>query len=320
MEPPELRKRLNGYSASAQTSATRQWRKMKTLDDWPNIVGRLTMAVQANMVAAARLSGGEAVEELQSAAGVNPAAWGSTATDGRPLDSLLYSGVVHARSLYGSGRTDEQILAAGLSWMNSLIVTQVADVSRSASSVVTAGTPEAGWIRYVRTPCCKRCAVQAGKWFKWNQGFLRHPSCKCIHRPAKGNAAPHGWSQVIGAEDIRDLSTAERQAIDLGADMNQVINAARRSSGMTTTEGTSPGGWASYIRRAVDRERGQQTTLTTTSKVGADGQLRNRRHAKPRLTPEAIIRLSATREEAVRRLVENGYMVGNVSALARSVA
>ena len=212
MEPSEVRRRIDGYSSSASTLAARQWRKMRTVDDWPTIASRLTLMVQANMVAAARFSAGEAADALGSDAAVNPAAWGKAASDGRPLDSLLYSGVAHARGLYGSGRTDQQIMNAGLAWMQTIIGTQVGDAARSASGVVTTATEGAGWIRYVSPPCCQRCAVLAGKWFRWNEGFRRHPNCFPAGVVTSGpsvDAATRRWYEG----ELVVLSTASGQQL-----------------------------------------------------------------------------------------------------------
>lgn len=274
MEPSEVRRRIIGYGSSASTLAGRQWRTMRTLDDWPNVATRLTLMVQANMIAAARFSAGEAVDALGSDAKVNPAAWGRSASDGRPLDSLLYSGVVHARTLYGSGRTDEQIMAAGLAWVQNIIGTQVNDTARSASGAVMTATPNAGWIRYVNVPCCQRCAVLAGKWFRWNEGFRRHPSCRCMHRPAKSRDIPAGWAQAVHDEDIHDLTEAQRKALAEGADRNRVLNAYRG------TNSTS-----------------ERLAMHSTSERGGV------------LTPEGIYARSKSREEAVELLRRYGFLL-----------
>lgn len=274
MEPSEVRRRLAGYSRAASTLAARQWRTMRTLDDWPKVATRLTVMVQANMVAAARFASTEAVAALGSEAMVVPGAWGRVASDGRPLDSLLYSGVVHARSLYGSGRTDEQIMQAGLAWMQSVIGTQVQDVARSASGTVTTATDGAGWIRYVNVPCCQRCAVLAGKWFKWNKGFRRHPNCGCIHRPARSRDIPPGWSQQISDTDIHDLTEAQRKALTEGADRMRVLNAYRNSN--STSERLA-------MHRSAER-----------------GGI---------LTPEGIYARATTREEAIELLRRYGYLL-----------
>lgn len=248
---------------------------MRTLDDWSQIVTRLTLMVQANMIAAARFSAGEAVDALGSDAAVNPAAWGKAASDGRPLDSLLYSGVAHARGLYGSGRTDQQIMTAGLAWMQTIIGTQVADAARSASGVVTTATEDAGWIRYVSPPSCQRCAVLAGKWFRWNEGFRRHPGCDCLHRPAKSREIPAGYRQAIADSEIRDLTDAQRQALAEGADRNRVLNAYRGSNSA-----------AERLAMTSSRERGGV------------------------LTPEGIYRQAGDdRQRAIELLRQYGYLL-----------
>ena len=248
---------------------------MRTLDDWPKVATRLTVMVQANMVAAARFASTEAVAALESDVTVAPGAWGRVASDGRPLDSLLYSGVVHARSLYGSGRTDEQIMQAGLAWMQSVIGTQVQDVARSASGTVTTATDGAGWIRYVNVPCCQRCAVLAGKWFKWNQGFSRHPpTCKCIHRPARRGNVPPGWTQQVEDSQIRDLTEAQRKALAEGADRTRVLNAYRHSN--STSE------------RLAMHESAERGGI---------------------LTPEGIYARATTREEAIELLRRYGFLL-----------
>ena len=142
----------------------------------------------------------------------------------------------------------------------------------------------------VSAPCCQRCAVLAGKFFKWNDGFLRHPRCDCRHIPAK-DSDWQGRTSEVGPDQIRDLTQAQRQAIADGADQNQVINAHRRGArsadGMSTSEGTTRRGFAGQ------RRPGQQ-----------------------RMTPEAIYRTSATREEAIEKLRANGYILDRAPAVA----
>jgi hypothetical protein len=174
--------------------------------------------------------------------------------------------------------------------------------------------PKLGYIRQVHTPCCKRCAVLAGKFFKWNKGFLRHPGCKCVHRPTTAKDA-EGLVSDITPDQIRDLHLAQRAAIADGADMNQVINAERGLlNSLQTTEGTTRRGWASYVKRAADREKGA-STLETVQR--ARGGSRNVTRTGPRLTPEAIYRFAGSREEAVRMLAANGYIVGDLKEIAR---
>jgi hypothetical protein len=162
--------------------------------------------------------------------------------------------------------------------------------------------------------------VLAGKFFRWNAGFQRHPKCDCVHIPTTEGGAD-GFKADVGPDDIKDLTRAQRRAIGDGADMNQVINAhrkgARSANGMFTSEGTTRRGWSSYIQREIARQRGVAIEEIATN-VGRRGFVANYyvRRVPRRLTPEAIYRVAKSREEAVKMLYGYGYMVGNVSKIA----
>jgi hypothetical protein len=148
---------------------------MGSLDDWPKIAAQVTMLTAAGQLATA----GRGVEYVldvlpEPVATVNPRAFAGVAPDGRALDTLLYSSVVHAREKFS--KVADQ-LESGRKWLGMLVHTAVADAGRSAAGAQIAATPDAGWMRMVSPPCCQRCAVLAGKEFKWNAGFERHPRC-----------------------------------------------------------------------------------------------------------------------------------------------
>lgn len=185
---------------------------MRTLDDWVRVSSRITLLTQAAQVGAVKLAG----EYLSDVAGdgpeLQPARFGGAASDGRPLDSLLYSAVVHGRGLYGSGRTDQQVMEASQTWLTMLVRTQVADAGRSAVSVGITARPRLGYLRMVSPPCCQRCAVLAGKWFRWNQGFQRHPRCFPEGVIASGphvNASTRRWYEG----ELVVLTTASGQQL-----------------------------------------------------------------------------------------------------------
>jgi hypothetical protein len=150
----------------------------------------------------------------------------------------------------------------------------------------------------VNPPCCQRCAVLAGQVFRSNQGFARHPRCDCVHVPTTET----DWRDagvLIGAEDVKDLTIAQRKAIADGADMNQVINAHRHGSRskdlMATTEGVTKRGVAG--KRLIEqggstRGTGRYSTARTT-----------------RLTPKGIYEVAADRDEALTLLKQHGYII-----------
>lgn len=255
--------------------ARRSWAKVRLTDldgSWSAVAARMTAVVAAGQLGAARAGAAYVpqVTAVDPVAAVVPEALAGVASDGRGLESLLYGAVVHVKDAVS--RSQDNPLDVGRRWIDLLVRTQVADAGRGAAGIAIAATPGMGWVRMVSPPCCSRCAVLAGKFFRYNDGFQRHPGCDCRHVPCTRSDAD-AFQSSVPLEQVRDLSAAERKAVSDGADLAQVVNARRGSDGMTTTEGTT--------RRTFPGQR---------------------------LTPDAIYKVSATRDEAIRRLRENGYL------------
>lgn len=214
------------------------------------------------------------------------------------LERLLYGAVVKART--ADVESFEARLKIGSDWLKPVVQTQIADASREAAGVAVIVRPHVGYTRLVNPPCCKRCAPLAGKFFKSNTGFARHPGCDCRHVPS----TEANWTDVgsfIGPSDVRDLTKAERHAIDDGADMNQVLNTKRAGQlsddGMTTREGTTKRGFAGARLAAASGAEGAKKGKYTTA-------------TKARLTPKGIYTLAGDdRGEALKLLREYGYIV-----------
>lgn len=266
----------------------REWSKMGADFDasWASVGPRVTLLTASAQLGAARSGSAyvpaalaELGQSVDPVAEVNPSGFAGAASDGRPLDSLLYGGVTTAKE---AARTlpPSDALAAGGRWLDMAVHTMVADAARGAAGVGIAARPKVGWVRMVNPPCCGRCAVLAGKFFRYNQGFQRHPRCDCTHVPTTQTNVGN-LTDDPPLDQIKGLSTHERQAISDGADLNQVVNARRGASGMTTTEGTT--------KRGLARQR-----------LGA---------GRRRLTPDAIYRLSSDRAEALALLRQNGYVL-----------
>jgi len=244
-----------------------------------SIVSRAQLGAARNglvMVPAALAQQGQSVP---AEAAVDATAFAGWASDGRSLDSLLVGAKIRAK--------EQQSLEAGLSWLQMVAHTMVADASRQAAQVDMFTRPRIGYVRAVNAPCCQRCAVLAGKFSRSDVAFQRHPKCDCINVPTQEGATHPGV--VIGPGDIKDLTKAQRAAIDDGADMNQVINShragARSKNGLTTTEGATRRGVAG---KALGAGRGKRAA---------------------RLTPEGIYRIASDRDEALRLLQANGYLL-----------
>lgn len=118
--------------------------------------------------------------------------------------------------------------AGGEDWrFDRLVASLVADAGRAAESVAITARPGVGWVRYLRPPSCSRCAVLAGRFYRWSDGFRRHPGCDCVHL-ASTEAAAEGLVtdpvELVEQGLVSGLSKADRRAILDGADVSQVVN------------------------------------------------------------------------------------------------
>jgi len=220
---------------------------------------------------------------------VDPFAFSGYASDGRSISGLLYSAVPHTKALIAGGMEPAQAMAQGGKFLTTVARTQVADAGRAAAGVDAATRQNVGYVRMLNPPSCSRCSILAGRFYRWNAGFNRHPRCDCIHVQTTARAAaeseglmhdPYEYFRSLPeAEQERVYGKAEAQAIRDGADIFQVVNARRgvKPGGLITTEGTS--------------KRGN---------FGRNG---------PRLTPEAIYAKGLGREQTLTELERYGYIL-----------
>lgn len=226
---------------------------------------------------------------------VDPGAFAGTASDGRTLEGLLFSPATKVKALIGKGMPEAKAMKSGRLSLDTMLRTQIADAGRGAAGVDIATRQNTGYIRMLNPPSCPRCSILAGKFYRWNAGFNRHPRCDCVHVASTRSAIEAGASEGLvhdPYEYFHSMSTREQdklytvssaQAIRDGADIYQVVNSSRgmKPGGLITTEGTS--------RRGAFR----------ASKSG-----------KRRLTPEAIYQQAGgDRAQTLKLLESNGYIL-----------
>lgn len=190
---------------------------------------------------------------------IDPLRFAGIASDGRDLESLLAGAAIRARAAVGAGLGEAEAARRGEQYLRLVINTQIADAGRAAEqvSLIAAGPEEptrtkVGWIRLLTLPSCGRCAVLAGKFYRWSDGFERHPQCDCHHVPVTEEVAdglttnPYEYFKSLSEEDqAKYFGKANSEAIRAGADINQVVNSARTKGSMVisgdgrryTTEG-----------------------------------------------------------------------------------
>lgn len=198
-----------------------------------------------------------------------------------------------------------------------IVLTQLSDVARSASVLGSSVRRSVtGYVRMLEQPSCSRCVILAGKFYRHNQGFQRHPRCDCRHIPSTENVAgdlrtdPKAYFESLGAaEQDRVFTKAGAEVIRNGADISQVVNAR---AGMSTAQPPLRGNrdrWTARGRIAkVDVfGRPMYTTTEGMTKRGLAYKARGRQYV--RLMPESIIELAdGDRGELLRLLKVHGYI------------
>jgi hypothetical protein len=276
------------------TAATlkRVWGRMSTDFDssWAGLRAGALAVLANGQLSAARASTGYVDNVLAEtgqdggdiAGAVDPSAFAGYASDGRDLGTLLDQAPIIAKARVGAGQTAVQGLAAASQWMTMVGLTQVADASRGfISADMGAHSKVTGYVRMLVPPSCPRCVVLAGKWFRYNTGFQRHPHCDCRHVPATENIAgdlttdPYAYFKSLTKEQQEaTFGRIEARAISDGGDIYRVVNISQR--GMPAT------GSKQAIKYGTPRK----------------------------LTVDQIYRTAGTRANAIQMMKDEGYITG----------
>jgi hypothetical protein len=232
-------------AAAAASVAGRAWDEvaLSALDSWdPTLLASRVAALQ---LTAAR-GAGAYLERVLTEQGISADAEGAVvassvagvAGDGRSLVSLLDEPRIQAKTLIGEGMGAQQAWDRARSTLRLMSVTAVQDAGRAADSVAMAARPQVtGYVRMLNLPSCSRCTILAGKFFRWNVGFARHPRCDCRHIPsteALSSDLRVDPLKAIKSGQVTGLSQADLRAIvEDGASPVSVINAQR---GMYTAD------------------------------------------------------------------------------------
>lgn len=317
--------------AAAVAAVRRQWRRVGEDFDvgWamiqPQVVAitalaqeRVSAGAQAYIPAVLEDTG--QVRAVDAVATVRTAPLVGVAGDGRPVDSLLYGAVTHAKEHVSAGMSTYQSLQSAQSWLSMTTGTLLSDTARQSESLGIGVRPVTGYVRMLTPPSCSRCVVLAGKRYRKNTGFQRHPGCDCRHIPASESVAgdlavdPRAYfDSLTAAEQDKAFTKAGAEAIRSGADVGQVVNARRgmyTSQGqLLTREGTTSRGRAFQALR----DGGTQQELAGTARriTATSPEMRvitRTRATQARLMPETIGQIATDRDNYLRLLRANGYL------------
>jgi hypothetical protein len=197
--------------------------------------------------------------------------------------------------------------------MEGVVAGIMADTARAAEVAATAQRPWVkGYIRMIEPGACSRCAALAGRFYLFNEGFPRHPRCRCVHVPAMEDVPhdprtnPNAYFDSLSPEQQDQVFTkAGAEAIRLGASIGQVVNARR---GMSTAQ-QNPSGWIPKGRLTPVDVFGTPTFITTEGVTKRGVGRRAMGSGRPvRLMPESIMALARSPEDAIRLLTLYGYL------------
>lgn len=237
--------------------------------------------------------------EVDADGQIRPAGLAGVASDGRPLDSLLLQPLIAASAATAAGADTGQALQYGANALTRIVGTQVQDAGRGGTGLGIAVRPGVGYLRVVNPGACSRCVILAGRFYRWSDGFLRHPLCGCRNIPSTDPASRDArtddpmavFNALSETEQNRQFTKAGAQAIREGADISQVVNSRRGALGLST---------AASQRRSLQRQNVNGQSVYTTT---VNGQAR-----PARLMPESIYAMAGNRTEAVRLLRVHGYI------------
>lgn len=127
--------------------------------------------------------------------------------------------------------------AANSDAFDRLVLTLVQDAGRTAAAVDIGRRPAiTGHVRSLNLPSCSRCAILAGRVYRYSTGFRRHPNCDCLMTPTTlqaGRDLVLDPTDAIGRGQVLGLSRGDIEALDMGADLGQVVNVRRTQAGLT---------------------------------------------------------------------------------------
>lgn len=301
---------------SARAAAAVAWSSLSAAylsESWGSVSPALVAAVSKLQLDAATRGAGYGGNTLADQglyeapeAWVDPSSLAGVSSRGASLGAALYSAIPHTKDLIAGGMPERVALARGREVLQMSAAAQVADAGRTAAGLDTFARPKVGYVRMLNPPSCSRCSVLAGRFYRSNEGFRRHPRCDCVHVPTTRTEAaeseglvhdPYAYFESL-SESAQDktFGKAQAQAIRDGADLFQVVNARR---GMSYA-GVSADGSRRGQKVASDFTREGTTRRALWGGANPKGK---------RLTPDAIYAQGLPREATLDLLAKHGYLL-----------
>jgi len=294
-------KQQQRLAVATSRAAQSLWKRMGSDFDasWAGIKDPLVGLLAAGQLAAARDGAAYLPKVLAETrrldlpiGEVRPEAFSGHSAAGLELEPVLYNSVIRTKTRVGQGESVKDALSSGGDYLSMVVLSELADAGRGSVHAGIGSRPTvAGWVRMLNTPSCPQCIILAGKWFRWNQGFQRHPNCDCRHIPSAESMAgdfttdPYAYFNSLTPEEQDKLFRPHGVSRERAAQV-----------GISNARGIRAGG--DIYRVENIRLRGVGTSKA--KKI----------YGTPQVTLDDIYRVAGNRSGAIRLMTEHGYITG----------
>lgn len=314
-----------GYNAALRRRAAhltievaQLWSAMHLADidgAWAALVPALAAKVTAGQFFGASLAYAF-LQHHQRAAGltprgpqIQPGAFTGFAASGAPLAEPLSLAPIRIKQAIGRGLVGPQALNAGLAHVDGVAESELQEAARGVMDVGLNTEPNyRGYLRHPNPGACGRCLILANKFYRSNDGFERHPACRCTHDPilvgqkfADLPDARERFDKLSTAEQDRAFGKPGADAIRAGSDPASVVNAR---AGMTKAGD-------SFTRQGTTKRSFSGRRLEANGQELVKRKGERYRSAGRRLSPAGCRKFSDGDPDRYRRLLfDNGYITG----------
>lgn len=275
------------------------------------------MAVLADEYIPAVLEETGQTRSIKAAATVNTSAFVGVTGSGAAVADQLSLTPIRAKQAVSFGGSSTQALSAAGVWLSGAVGTILSDTGRAVETTGMGVRSVGGYVRMLEPPSCGRCAVLAGKYYRKNQGFQRHPQCDCRHIPASESVA--GDYRVDFNDYLVSLSEEEQVKLlgsranwkawdEYNADPMQIINSYRW--GLQTAQDAS--GRVIKFSEVGSTKRGiagkRMRNATQLDRFAGAVNVDGKRQLVRRM-PETILTTTQGREQILRQLRLYGWVI-----------
>lgn len=270
-------------------------------------------AMTATPLAMAALDGVDRLPDYT----VDPCQWVGVNGNGMDTVDVMWGAVTKGKQVVSCGGSTDIALHVIEVELVQRSRTLLADTQRSAA--IVAGRSRyvyCGYVRGLTPPSCGRCVILAGQPCG-SEPFERHPNCDCIAIPTSKtpNTAVTSANEYLDSLSDDQLakvlgSRANARAWQDGADLNQLVNAYRRSGCVSAAQ--LYGRNIKYTTEGMTK-RGLASSRMISAGYAKEYVKKGGRYTKvdrPRLMPETIYDICArTGKDPRQMLYDYGWIL-----------